>query len=301
MHDTPSSFTTWVAQQRQELENFLEQRMPPVNQIPHGLHQAMRYATIGGGKRLRALLTLATAEMVQADHQTALLVASSLELIHAYSLIHDDLPSMDNDSLRRGKPTCHVQFGEATAVLAGDALQSLAFQWLSEPTSGMPSASALTQVRLLAIASGSRGMAGGQAIDLASVGMPLSLPELEAMHLKKTGALIRAAILMGTHCGGASLSDNEQQSLTHFANRLGLLYQIVDDILDNTSDSATLGKTPGKDDAECKATYVTLLGLSEARSKAQEVLNEALDTLSRLSHDSQHLQALTQQIYARHH
>lgn len=294
-------FSLWASQQRQELEIFLEKKLPLASQTPQDLHQAMRYATLGGGKRLRALLTLATAELLQADRQLALLAAASLELIHAYSLIHDDLPSMDNDFLRRGKATCHVQYGEATALLAGDALQSLAFQWLSESEANPRPDSALTQVRLLAIASGSRGMAGGQAIDLASQGLALTLPELESMHLKKTGALIRVAVLLGVHCNGQTPSDDEQQSLTHFANRLGLLYQIVDDILDNTADTATLGKTAGKDDAGQKATYVTLLGLTQAREKAQEVLDEALATLDLLSGNSERLRALTHQIYARDH
>ena len=261
----------------------------------------MRYATLGGGKRLRALLTLACAELLDMPREPSLRAAGSLELIHAYSLIHDDLPCMDNDALRRGQPTCHIRFGEATALLAGDALQSLAFQWLTDSCAPGHEARHLAQVRLLAIASGSRGMAGGQALDLASHRTSLSLDELEAMHLKKTGALIRAAVLLGTLCGTTDIAPSIIHDLTHFANRLGLLYQIVDDILDVTSDSATLGKTAGKDDAHNKATYVTLLGLGAARDKAAEVLDETLVALARVPGNTEYLRGLTQRISARHH
>lgn len=299
---TPSTtFESWAAEQRQILESFLEQHLPPETQMPTDLHHAMRYATLDGGKRLRALLTLTTAELLDAPQGAALWAAGSIELIHAYSLIHDDLPCMDNDTLRRGKPTCHVRFGEATALLAGDALQSLAFQWLTESAHPDEAARHLAQVSLLAVASGSRGMAGGQAMDLTSQQATLSLNELEIMHLKKTGALIRAAVLLGTHCGGQDASEEARHTLTRFANRLGLLYQIVDDVLDHTADTATLGKTAGKDAAHHKATYVTLLGLAQAQAKADEVLSDALNTLTQLPDPSTRLRDLALHISQRCH
>ena len=295
-------FADWMREQRTAMEYFLDRQLPAPNVAPTRLHEAMRHATLGGGKRIRALLALAAGELVDAPRARLLCVAGSLELIHTYSLIHDDLPCMDNDVLRRGKPTCHIQFGEATALLAGDALQSLAFQWLAEEseTQRQPG-QIIPLIHLLAVASGSRGMAGGQAIDLESTTTPLPLPELEIMHLKKTGALIRAAILMGAHCGSAPLEAADLQPLTHFANRVGLLFQVVDDILDATMDTVTLGKTAGKDDEHQKATYVTLLGLGPARERAEELEQEALRTLARLPLATQRLEDLTRFMSARHH
>ncbi len=294
-------FVDWMREQRAAMEYFLDQRLPAPTVAPARLHEAMRHATLGGGKRVRALLALAAGELVDAPRARLLGVAGSLELIHTYSLIHDDLPCMDNDVLRRGKPTCHIQFGEATALLAGDALQSLAFQWLTEESETPFQSSQIPLIHLLAVASGSRGMAGGQAIDLESTTTPLPLPELEIMHLKKTGALIRAAILMGAQCGSAPLEAADLQYLTHFANRVGLLFQIVDDILDATMDTVTLGKTAGKDDAHQKATYVTLLGLGPARERAEELEREALRTLACLPLATQRLEDLTRFISTRHH
>ncbi|WP_298157668.1 farnesyl diphosphate synthase [Ferrovum sp.] len=294
-------FSDWMTEQRAAMEQFLDQQLPAPNVAPTRLHEAMRHATLGGGKRIRALLALAAGELVDAPRARLLCVAGSLELIHTYSLIHDDLPCLDNDVLRRGKPTCHIQFGEATALLAGDALQSLAFQWLSEESEPRFQASQISLIHLLAVASGSRGMAGGQAIDLESTTTPLPLPELEIMHLKKTGALIRAAILMGAHCGPTPLEAADLQQLTHFANRVGLLFQIVDDILDATMDTSTLGKTAGKDEAHQKATYVTLLGLGPARQRAEELEQEALLTLARLPLATRRLEDLTRFMNARHH
>ncbi|WP_298195486.1 polyprenyl synthetase family protein [Ferrovum sp.] len=294
-------FSDWMTEQRAAMEQFLDQQLPAPNVAPTRLHEAMRHAALGGGKRIRALLALAAGELVGAPRARLLCVAGSLELIHTYSLIHDDLPCLDNDVLRRGKPTCHIQFGEATALLAGDALQSLAFQWLSEESEPRFQASQISLIHLLAVASGSRGMAGGQAIDLESTTTPLPLPELEIMHLKKTGALIRAAILMGAHCGPTPLEAADLQQLTHFANRVGLLFQIVDDILDATMDTSTLGKTAGKDEAHQKATYVTLLGLGPARQRAKELEQEALFTLARLPLATRRLEDLTRFMNARHH
>jgi len=205
-------------------------------------------------------------------------VACAVEMIHAYSLVHDDLPCMDDDVLRRGRPTCHVEFDEPTALLVGDSLQTLAFELLATQTIGEPGRQ-LEMIALLAHASGSRGMAGGQAIDLASVGKPLNQPELELMHALKTGALIRAAVLLGA-LSGETLSSDERNNLDRFAKRAGLLFQVVDDILDCTANTATLGKTAGKDEAADKPTYVSLLGLDAARAYAEELRRDALDALS---------------------
>ncbi len=206
------------------------------------------------------------------------IAAAAVELIHAYSLVHDDMPCMDDDVLRRGKPTCHVEYDEATALLVGDALQSLAFQLLSEHRLNDDAARQLQMVKLLAVASGSRGMAGGQAIDLASVGKQLTLPELEQMHIHKTGALIRAAILLGAHCG--DLSPAQLDKLDHYGKCIGLAFQVVDDVLDSEADTATLGKTAGKDADNDKPTYVTLLGVPAAKKMAAELHGEALDALT---------------------
>ncbi|NDU85694.1 MAG: polyprenyl synthetase family protein [Ferrovum sp.] len=283
------------------VEHHLSLHLPAAHCAPSFLHQAMRHATLGGGKRIRALLTLAAGELVQAPRARLLTVAGSIELIHAYSLIHDDLPCMDNDILRRGKPTCHVQFGEATALLAGDALQSLAFHWLSEPWEDHCRPRQLTLIHLLSVASGSRGMAGGQALDLEHTATPPSLEELEAMHLKKTGALIRASILMGAECGDGPLPPKELNHLTHFANLVGLLFQIVDDVLDATMDTSTLGKTAGKDDAHHKSTYVTLMGVQSARKRVTELGDEALTTLQSLPWVTTRLEHLTRYMVERHH
>jgi farnesyl diphosphate synthase len=216
-------------------------------------------------------------------------------MIHAYSLVHDDLPCMDDDTLRRGKPTCHVEFDEATALLVGDALQSQAFLTLVDTPVDAPRQ--VEMIRLLAQASGSRGMAGGQAIDLAATGQNLSLEELEFMHLHKTGALIRASVLLGAHCGGAD--DEALRALSHFANRIGLLFQVVDDILDVEASTATLGKTAGKDAAQNKSTYVNLLGLVDAKRKAAELREEAQAALGPFGAPAQRLRELTDYIVER--
>lgn len=258
---------------------MLARILPDGKAAPQKLHAAMRYAVLGGGKRVRPLLAFAAGEACRADPERVALVAAAVELIHAYSLVHDDLPCMDDDGLRRGKPSCHVEYGEATALLAGDSLQSLAFQVLGEHRLSTDPRSQLDMVKLLATASGSRGMAGGQAIDLASVGASLTLPELEFMHIHKTGALIRASVLMGAYCGDR-LGDSELAALDRFAKNVGLAFQVVDDMLDSESNTATLGKTAGKDANDNKPTYVSALGLSAAREHAQDLKENAVAALS---------------------
>jgi len=258
----------------------------------------MRYAVLDGGKRVRPLLAFAAGELAGADEQRVNIAAAAVELIHAYSLVHDDMPCMDDDVLRRGKPTCHVEYDEATALLVGDSLQSLAFQLLSEHRLSDDPARQLQMLGLLAVASGSRGMAGGQAIDLASVGKPLTLPELEFMHVHKTGALIRAAILLGAHCG--NLLDSAQlERLDRFGKLIGLAFQVVDDVLDSEADTATLGKTAGKDADNDKPTYVTLLGVQAAKEMAAELHRDALDALSGFDEKARRLRELADFIVLR--
>jgi farnesyl diphosphate synthase len=273
-----STFPEWMAATQARVETALARHLPGPDSIPARLHDAMRYATLGGGKRVRPLLAFAAGELTGATPNTLDTVACAVEMIHAYSLVHDDLPCMDDDVLRRGRPTCHVEFDEPTALLVGDSLQTLAFELLASQPLGEPGRQ-LEMITLLAHASGSRGMAGGQAIDLCSVGQALNQPELELMHALKTGALIRASVLLGALAGNA-LSAEERQNLDRFAKRAGLLFQVVDDILDCTASTATLGKTAGKDEAADKPTYVSLLGLDAARTYADELRSDALDALS---------------------
>jgi farnesyl diphosphate synthase len=284
-------FVTWMASVQARTETALERFLPSTATAPSRLHDAMRYASLGGGKRVRPLLCHAAGETFGADPAALDAPACAVELIHAYSLVHDDLPCMDDDVLRRGKPTCHVEYDEATALLVGDALQTLAFQVLAEHGGSAP------MISLLAQASGSRGMAGGQAIDLAAVGKSLTVEELEFMHIHKTGALIRAAILLGAQVGGAD--DKALFQLSHFAGRVGLLFQVVDDILDAEANTATLGKTAGKDAAQNKPTYVSLLGLADARRKATELRTEAKELLGALGERARRLNQLTDYIVDR--
>jgi farnesyl diphosphate synthase len=247
---------------------------------PPALLASMRYAVLDGGKRLRPLLALAAAEAAggtDAPGQAALRAACAVELIHAYSLVHDDMPCMDNDVLRRGKPTVHVQFGDAAALLAGDALQALAFELLTPEDAGMPAEQQARLCRLLARAAGCAGMAGGQAIDLASVGLALTETQLREMHRLKTGALLQASVMMGAACGNAS--PTATPALQRYGAAIGLAFQVVDDILDVTADSATLGKTAGKDADQNKPTFVSLLGLAAAQNQAQSLLTDALEAL----------------------
>lgn len=269
-----------VCQER--VEAALDARLPPANKVPERLHQAMRYSTLGGGKRLRPLLAYATGQTLGLELGLLDAPACAVECIHVYSLIHDDLPAMDDDDLRRGKPTCHKAYDEATAILAGDGLQALAFHILAEdPTLAVPAESRLAMIQTLATASGSLGMVGGQAIDLDAVGRTLDLPGLEAMHIRKTGALIRASVRLASQAEPA-LAQETADKLDHYAKCIGLAFQIQDDILDEESDTRTLGKTQGKDRQNNKPNYPALLGLGGARQKARELCEEALASLSPL-------------------
>jgi farnesyl diphosphate synthase len=285
-----TDFAAWTQGCQARMESVLAEWLPPVHIAPQRLHDAMRYAVLGGGKRVRPLLAFAAGEVCGADIERVLHAAAAVELIHAYSLVHDDMPAMDNDALRRGKPTVHVEFDEATALLAGDALQSLAFDILASRPLADDAASQLKMVQLLAQAAGSRGMAGGQAIDLASVGKPLDLTELEFMHIHKTGALIRASVLLGAQCG--SVPDATRTALDHYAKCIGLAFQVVDDVLDAEMPTATLGKTAGKDAANNKPTYVSLLGAARARELAQELRADAHAALAGLGAPATRLRQL---------
>ncbi len=288
----------WMTATQQYVENALEAALPDEQRAPQQLHQAMRYSTLQGGKRVRPLLAFAAAELVNAAAANGARVACAVEMIHAYSLVHDDMPCMDDDVLRRGKPTCHVAYDEATALLVGDALQTLAYELIATPLPGVDAAQQLAMARLLAQASGHAGMAGGQAIDLASVGRSLNQTELEFMHLMKTGALIRAAVLLGAMCG-QPLSAEQTDSLDHFAKRMGLAFQVVDDVLDVEADTATLGKTAGKDEANDKPTSVSLMGLQQAKQFARELYNDALAALAPFGDKAARLKQLADYIVAR--
>ena len=291
-------FQRWAAEQQERVEAQLQKVLPAADLSPQRLHAAMRYAVLGGGKRVRPLLAFAAGEVAGADPQRSVVAGAAVELIHAYSLVHDDLPCMDDDVLRRGKPTCHVEFDEATALLVGDALQSLAFQLLAEFRLADDPAVQLDMVKLLAAASGSRGMAGGQAIDLAATGRTLSLPELEFMHIHKTGAIIRAATLLGARCG-APLAGAELERLDHFAKCIGLAFQVVDDVLDTEASTATLGKTAGKDAQQNKPTYVSVLGVAESKKLAAELRAEALAALDAFGARARRLRELADFIVLR--
>lgn len=287
----------WQTRAQAQTEIILQRVLPKQNRTPATLHEAMRYSTLDGGKRLRPLLVLAAAELgssVQAACEAAM---AAVECIHVYSLVHDDMPAMDNDSLRRGKPTCHVQFGEATALLTGDALQTLAFDVLSQPTD-LPANRQLRMVQVLANASGSVGMAGGQAIDLAHVGLMMVQEDLEFMHSLKTGALIRAAVQLGA-LSCPNLSDLDLQHLDEYAKKLGLAFQVIDDVLDCEADTATLGKTAGKDEDANKPTYVKLLGLAEARHYAESLVQQAIDALQPFGERAERLRQLAEFVVIR--
>ncbi len=293
-----SDFQSWVASHQHDFEDVLRRLLPQGDTEPQRLHAAMRYSVLEGGKRVRPLLAFAAGELVNADIERVSIAASAVELIHAYSLVHDDMPCMDNDVLRRGKPTCHVEYDEATALLVGDSLQSLAFQLLAGHCLSDDPARQMEMVRLLATASGSRGMAGGQAIDLASVGRQLSLPELEQMHIHKTGALIRAAVLLGAYCG-QPLDSAQLEALDRYGKCVGLAFQVVDDVLDSEADTATLGKTAGKDADNNKPTYVTLLGAAAAQQMAAGLHDEALAALAPFGEDAHRLRELADFIVLR--
>ncbi|HFB5107060.1 TPA: polyprenyl synthetase family protein [Neisseria gonorrhoeae] len=287
----------WQQRAQAQTELLLEHFLPSGNEIPHTLHEAMRYAALDGGKRLRPMLVLAASELGGAVADAVGQAMAAIEMIHVYSLVHDDMPAMDNDSLRRGKPTCHIKYGEATALLTGDALQTQAFDVLSRPTE-LPAARQLAMLSVLAKAGGSAGMAGGQAIDLANVGKQMVQADLERMHSLKTGALIRAAVLLGaTAC--PDLSDAELAVLDAYAAKLGLAFQVIDDVLDCEADTATLGKTAGKDADNDKPTYVKLMGLEAARSYAHKLVAEAVALLEPFGDKALRLRQLAEFAVAR--
>jgi farnesyl diphosphate synthase len=269
-------FEAWSRQQLIDVEAALQRWVP--QDAPAGLGEAMRYGVLDGGKRLRPLLVLASCAAVNGNAAAALRAAVAVELIHAYSLVHDDMPCMDNDVLRRGKPTVHVKFGQAQAMLAGDAMQALAFEVLTPEEGPAPRLQARL-VGLLARAAGCYGMAGGQAVDLASTGIRLDEAALRDMHHRKTGALLQASVTMGAACGDCSPAAT--QALSDFGDSIGLAFQVVDDILDVTQASETLGKTAGKDEHHNKPTYVSVLGLDAARRHAQDLREQAHAALAR--------------------
>ena len=289
----------WQKRVAAQTEIILQQKLPQISQEPAVLHEAMRYSALDGGKRLRPLLVWAASQLgdsVQAACEAAM---AAVECIHVYSLVHDDMPEMDNDQLRRGKPTCHVQFGDAVALLTGDALQTLAFDILSAATE-LPAERQLKMVQVLAKASGSLGMAGGQAIDLANVGKDMKQPALEQMHGLKTGALIRAAVqLGGLSC--PQITDSQLARLDAYAAKLGLAFQVIDDVLDCEADTATLGKTAGKDADHNKPTYVKLMGLQAARKYAEQLVREAVAELTVFDERAQYLRQLAEYVVARNH
>lgn len=274
----PQDFLAWMKAVQADAESALDRFLPAASEVPAKLHDAMRYTTLGGGKRVRPLLVHASGALFGAEPDALARAASAVEMIHVYSLVHDDMPCMDDDALRRGKPTVHVAYDEATALLVGDALQAQAFEVLAGTTT-VPAARTVTMLRLLAEAAGTKGMCGGQAIDLDSVGISLSLEQLERMHQLKTGAMLRVSVLLGA-LAGRDLASHEQEALAAYSRAIGLAFQVVDDILDATADSATLGKTAGKDAADNKPTYVSILGLEPSKALAEQLRQQAHDALA---------------------
>ena len=286
------TFPDWVAGKQQRIEDLLDLCLPNANIAPTRLHSAMRYSALDGGKRVRALLCYAAAELCACEPKIADAAACAVELIHANSLVHDDMPCMDDDDLRRGKASCHKQYDDATALLVGDALQSLAFEVISQAQiyadSQLNASQQMSLVYLLASAAGSTGMAGGQGIDLASAGKSLSQTELETMHQMKTGALIQASILLGA----ISAPKSDLATIKQFAIIIGLAFQVVDDILDVEADSLTLGKTAGKDADNNKPTYVTILGLDAAKQHVRALYEQAINALAPFGEQAQRLREL---------
>jgi len=276
----PGGFAAQLAAWQARIESALAARLPPESAMPERLHAAMRYAVLGGGKRVRPVLLFATARSIGLSEEVVEGAACAVELIHAYSLVHDDLPAMDNDDLRRGKPTCHRAYDEATAMLVGDALQPLAFELLARDAALPASAPVrLRLIELLAVASGSLGMAGGQAIDLAAKGRRLGPSEVELMHQRKTGALIRASVLMAALCQ-PELPAEQWASLERYAQAVGLAFQIKDDVLDATGDTVTLGKAAGADARQQRPTYAVVSGVSAARERMRALHVQACEALA---------------------
>ena len=292
-------FPAWLTATQAQAETAVERYLPTTSTGQDTLHEAMSYVSVGGGKRFRPLLVAAAARLGAAEAEALSQAMAAIEYVHVYSLVHDDMPEMDNDSLRRGKPTCHVQYDQATALLVGDALQTLAFDVLSRPVN-LPAAQQLQRVQVLARASGSEGMAGGQGIDLANVGKDLSLAQLQHMHGLKTGALIRAAVALGgLSC--SDVSDSLLADLDVYADKLGLAFQVIDDVLDCEQDTATLGKTAGKDEEANKPTYVKLLGLEGARTQATSLAEEAKTAVATYGDAAAALLGLADYVIKRNH
>ena len=297
----PTRFEQLLDEYKRRVDSALEFWLPPQQLNPGKLHQAMRYAVLGSGKRVRPVLVYATASALDIPLERVDGIAAAVEIIHAYSLIHDDLPAMDDDDLRRGRPTCHKQFDEATAILAGDALQSLAFYILShDPQMTTDTDKRLKMIEILALYSGSRGMAGGQAIDLASVGKNINITELETMHIHKTGALIRTCIQMAA-LSADSISAEKLDALDSYAKKIGLSFQVQDDILDVIGDTATLGKPQGSDAHLDKPTFPSIIGLQAAREKAQELHQQALQALAGFPSEADILRSISHWFVARSH
>jgi geranylgeranyl pyrophosphate synthase len=291
------TFRDFMLHCQQRVESTLDDILPAADDIPQSLHEAMRYASMEGGKRVRPMLVYATGQAVGTDIEVLDRTACAIELIHVYSLIHDDLPAMDNDDLRRGRPTCHKAFDEATAILAGDALQPLAFQMISEDEQ-LPLSARMHILQTLARASGSQGMAGGQAIDLESEGKNLSLAELENMHARKTGALILASITMGA-MSNPQLRPQQLQALEQYGSKIGLAFQIQDDILDEVGETEKLGKPQGSDRSRNKSTFVSLCGLKASQERAETLLKQALDALKEFDGSADMLRDLARYIIQR--
>lgn len=299
----PSSFTAvpfdqWVHAVGDRFEDAAQHALPRADVVPTRLHRAMRYAVLDGGKRVRPLLVYAAGEVTHADDEALDRAALAVEFVHAYSLVHDDMPCMDNDVLRRGKPTVHVEFDEATAMLAGDALQAEAFKVIAD--GGLPASQTAALMRELAHASGTEGMCGGQAIDLDVIGTTPTISELERMHQMKTGALLKAAVLMGALSGrAAALTECTREALARYGEAIGLAFQVVDDLLDVEASTAELGKTAGKDAEQSKPTYVSLLGSQAARAWSLRLRAQALEAVDGLGPSAQRLRELADFIVCR--
>ena len=292
-----TEFSAWRKLVQADMEAVLDRHLPTVSEQPAKLHEAMRYTTLDGGKRVRPLLVFAAGELFDAPRDALERAAAAVEMIHAYSLVHDDMPCMDDDAVRRGQPTVHVKYGQAQALLVGDALQTLGFELLAQLAA--PAERVVSLTRILAHSTGLAGMAGGQAVDIAAVGQAMSQAELESMHALKTGALISASVMMGVACG--QVTSQEQVALARYAALIGLAFQVADDVLDVSADAATLGKTPGKDAASNKPTFVALLGLSGAQGYARGLHQQAVDALAPLGARSHRLSALAHTVVSRTH
>ncbi len=296
-----TNLTDYLGQCSQRIEKFFDQHLPSKNQAPTNLHSAIRYSAMSAGKRIRPALVYATGKALQIDSSRLDCIAGAIELMHCYSLIHDDLPAMDDDDLRRGKPTVHCAFDEATAILAGDAMQALAFSVLTDTSIPGPDKAIRGQLAYrLAIAVGSQGMAGGQAMDLAAVNQTISIESLEYIHRQKTGCLIRTCIDMAQICSN-TLSEQQRTSLLQFSEHLGIAFQIRDDILDEISDTSTLGKPQGSDRDSNKPTYVSILGLEESEKRCQEYFQQSLDCLNTFDNNADWLRLLAEHIVCRQH